>query len=362
MRIKNPLALSSARVLSERVSKGAGRAASVLRYAALCAALSTSGISAPAAEPTALKFAYPASGSTKLFLEGVQPWVERLNAQSNGTVEVKVFLGPALGTFNNIYDRTLNGVTEISFGIFGALGGQFPKTNVSSLPFEGENCTETSVAMWRLFAHGVTADEYDQIKPLGLFTFPPSGYHAKKPIREADDLKGLKIAVFARTNAQQVELLGGTPITVQPTEAYQSVQRGLVNAVGTGWVATSGFKLYEVTNFHLDAALGQGTAFIFMNKNAYARLPDQGRQAVDKLSYETFSHDLGKANDAMEDEGRAHARGMAGQIVERIDTKVAAIWKQRLAPLIEEWMKSTPNGAAVLASYRAEIQKVRSGK
>jgi hypothetical protein len=46
---------------------------------------------------------------------------------------------------------------------------------------------------------------------------------------------------------------------MQPTEAYRSVQRGLVNAVGTGWVATSGFKLYEVTNFHLDAALGQGT-------------------------------------------------------------------------------------------------------
>jgi TRAP-type C4-dicarboxylate transport system substrate-binding protein len=326
------------------------------------AALAAGAHAATAAEPMAIKFAYPASGSTKLFLDGVQPWVEQVNAQSNGTVEVKVFLGPALGTFNNIYDRTLNGVTEISFGIFGALGGQFPKTNVSSLPFEGENCTETSVAMWRLLAKGVTADEYDQVRPLGLFTFPPSGYHAKKPIREADDLKGLKIAVFARTNAQQVELLGGTPITMQPTESYQSVQRGLVAAVGTGWVATSGFKLYEVTNFHLDAALGQGTAFVFMNKEAYAKLPVDGKQAVDKLSYEAFSRDLGKANDAMEDEGRTHARAMAGQTVERIEPKVAAIWKQRLAPLTEEWVKSTPDGAAVLAAYRAEIQKIRSGK
>ena len=216
--------------------------------------------------------------------------------------------------------------------------------------------------MWRLLAKGVTADEYEQVKPLALFTFPPSGYHAKKPIREADDLKGLKIAVFARTNALQVELLGGTPITMQPTEAYQSVQRGLVNVVGTGWVATSGFKLYEVTNFHLDAALGQGTAFVFMNKDAYARLPAEGKTAVDGPSYEAFSRALGQADDATEEDGRAHARALAGQTVERLDPKVAAIWKQRLAPLTEEWIKSTPDGAAVLASYRAEIRNIRSGK
>jgi len=32
-----------------------------------------------------------------------------------------------------------------------------------------------------------------------------------------------------------------------------------------------------------------------------------------------------------------------------------------LATITEDWVKSTPDGAAVLAAYRAEIAKIRKG-
>jgi TRAP-type C4-dicarboxylate transport system substrate-binding protein len=314
------------------------------------------------AEPLQLKFAYPATTATKVYADGIAPWVENVNKDADGTIEFKVFPGPALGNFNNIYDRILNGVVEAAFGTFGSLTGQFPKTDVSGLPFEGENCFEASVAIWRLLEKGVTADEYVKIKPLGLFTFPPGGYQAKKPIRTADDLKGLKVAVFARITAQQVELLGGTPVTMMPTEAYAAMQRGLTNAVGTGWVATQAFKLYEVTDFHLDAQLGQGGAYVFMSKDVYAKLPAAAQRAIDRHSYEKLSAALGKASDAMEEFGRSSTRALPGHTIERLDPKEAAMWKQKLAPITEEWVRATPNGAAVLAAYRAELAAVRAGR
>jgi TRAP-type C4-dicarboxylate transport system substrate-binding protein len=314
------------------------------------------------AEPLQLKFAYPATTATKVYSDGIAPWVDNVNKDADGTIEIKVFPGPALGTFNNIYDRILNGVVEAAFGTFGSLTGQFPKTEVSGLPFEGETCFEASVAIWRLLEKGVTADEYSKVKPIGLFTFPPGGYQAKKPIRTADDLKGLKVAVFARITAQQVELLGGTPVTMMPTEAYQAIQRGLTNAVGTGWVATQAFKLYEVTDYHLDAQLGQGGAYVFMSNDVYAKLPTVGRTAVDRHSYERLSTALGKASDAMEEFGRSSTRALPGHTVERLDPKEAAIWKQKLAPITEEWVRATPNGAAVLAAYRTELANIRAGR
>ena len=39
-----------------------------------------------------------------------------------------------------------------------------------------------------------------------------------------------------------------------------------------------------------------------------------------------------------------------------------ARWKQRIQPLIDEWVAATPNGAAVLAASREEIAKLRAGK
>jgi TRAP-type C4-dicarboxylate transport system substrate-binding protein len=281
---------------------------------------------------------------------------------SGDAVEFKFFAGPSLGTFNNIYDRTINAVVDMSFGTFGPMADQFKKTSVSELPFEGENCLESSVAMWRLIDKGVTADEFSATKPLAVFTFPPSGYHAKKPIRTADDLKGMKVATFTRIASEQASLLGGVPVTMTPSDAYQAVQRGLASAISVGWTAFMPFKYYEVTNFHLDAQQGQGGAYVVMNKDVFARLPEAAKKAIDGLAYEKFSRRMGQNSDKMEAEFRAAVSAMPGHTVERLAPAESATWKQTLVPIAEEWVKNTPNGAQILAAYRAEIAAVRAGK
>jgi hypothetical protein len=53
---------------------------------------------------------------------------------------------------------------------------------------------------------------------------------------------------------------------------------------------------------------------------------------------------------------------MAGHTVGELDAAEAARWKQRLTPVTEEWAKATPDGAKVLAAFRAEMANVRGGK
>jgi hypothetical protein len=38
----------------------------------------------------------------------------------------------------------------------------------------------------------------------------------------------------------------------------------------------------------------------------------------------------------------------------------AARWRARIAPVVDEWAKRTPDGEIVLAAYRAEIAKIRA--
>ena len=42
----------------------------------------------------------------------------------------------------------LKGVADIGFGTSGTVGGQFRKTEVSTLPFETDNVRENAVALW----------------------------------------------------------------------------------------------------------------------------------------------------------------------------------------------------------------------
>src|SRR5262249_457902 len=141
--------------------------------------------SATAAEPVQIRFASPAPPMSQVNTWGLVPWTEDVQKAAGGAIEFKFFAGPSLGNFNNIMDRTLTQVVDMPSGPSGPMADQFKKTSVTELPFEGESCLESSIALWRLISSGLIADEFTRIKPLGVFTFPPSGYHAKKPIRTA---------------------------------------------------------------------------------------------------------------------------------------------------------------------------------
>lgn len=320
-------------------------------------------LSAPAfADPVQVKFAYPSAPNNALFADGAQGWADAVNRESNGAIEVKVFPGGVLGDNTNMYDRITGGVTDIGLAVFGPLSSVFPKTNVGTLPFETKNHREDALALWRLYEKGVITDEFTKVKPLGFIVFPPLVIHAKKPIHDLADMKGLKISVEGRVLSNVMPRLGATPISLQPGELYPSLQRGLVEAVAQGWPSVPTFHLDEVTNFHLEVPLGNNTGYVFMNKDAYANLPPQGRAAIDKLSGEAYVQRLAGADDKMEASGRDVTKNMAGQTIASLEPAEEARWKALVDPVTDEWVKATPDGAKVLAAFRAELLAIRAGK
>jgi len=164
-------------------------------FAAAAAAAILSLPSLAPAEPMQLRLAYPAPPRGLVNLWVLTPWSEEINQASEGTVEIKVFPGPTLGTFNNIYDRLQNGVADIAYGTVGAVSSQFPKTEVASLPFAADGAEQATAALWSLYKRGLIADEFERVRLLSLFSYSNSTLHAKKPIMALTDVHGLKIAV-----------------------------------------------------------------------------------------------------------------------------------------------------------------------
>jgi TRAP-type C4-dicarboxylate transport system substrate-binding protein len=319
---------------------------------------------ARAADATSLKFGFPGPVSAYLNTKGMSPWIDEVNKASGGTLDIKLFAGPTLGTFRDIYDRTLNGVAQISFGIFGPLASQFPRTQVAGMPFLSKvsDTAKSSVALWRIYARGLLGAEYDKVKVLALFNFPSSVLNTNKPVSTLDDIKGLKIAVSSRTAGDVTAALGGSPVTLTPTELYQSMSRGVVDGVFVAWTAVGTWKLDEVTKSHLEVPVGEAPAFVFMNKAAYAALPAKAKAAIDEYSGEAFSRKLGGLNQEA-DRGTAQATAaMQGQQVHSLSAAQYALWKARVQPVIDAWVKDTPDGAKVLAAYRQALETLEAEK
>ena len=318
---------------------------------------------APAfADPVQVKLAYPSAPNNALFAQGFQAWSDDVNKAADGAIEIKIFPGGVIGDNSNMYDRITTGATDIGFAVFGPVSSIFQRTNVGTLPFEAKNHREDALALWHLYQKGVISMEFGQVHPLAFIVFPGLVIHAKKPIHNLADMKGLKISVEGRVLSALIPRLGAAPISLQPGELFQSLQRGLVEAVPQGWPSVPTFHLNEVTNFHLEVPLGFNTGYVFMNKDAYAKLPPAGKAAIDKLSGEAYVERLIAADDTMEAIGRDATKAAPGQTIAQLDPAEEARWKELALPVTEDWVKATPDGEKVLAAFRAEVLAVRGSK
>lgn len=291
------------------------------------------------------------------------PWAKKVSAESGGAIKVEVKAGRTLVSPFNVYERVQADVAQIGWGVQSFMKGRFRRSGVAGLPFEANTAEEASVALWRLYAKGITAVEYKEVRPLAIIVFPPSSLHAKnKPIKSLADIKGLKIAVGDRLGAQVVKRLGAAPISLRLPEMYQGLNRGTVEGVHMVWTAFMPFKLFEVTKHHYDLPLGAGSAMVFMSAKGYDALPAAGRKAIDANSGEAFSHSFGKFWDRVGRGGRAAVSKMPGHSFAAMPSAEVAKWRASMQPVVEGWKKSIPDGVRVVEAFRAELASIRAGK
>ena len=98
-------------------------------------------------------------------------------------------------------------------------------------------------------------------------------------------------------------------------------------------------------------------AFVFMNKDAYAKLPAPAKAAVDKHSGKPFSALMGRALDAT-------AKGQHDEVVKlerhtmaHLAPAEAEHWRALLKPIVDNWVATVPNGDKILAAFKAELAK-----
>lgn len=311
-----------------------------------------------AAQPIVLKLNSPAPPPSYLHTTTFTPWAQDVTKASDGTLKVETYYGGTLGNFAVNYDRVVDGVVDVGFILTAFAGGKFKQQDVAGLPFEAKSSSAASTALWRLYEKGITAGEFDAVRPLGIWTFPNAAIHVKDRVKTVEDLKGKKLVASNLVAGKIIVALGGTPVTFRPDEAYQAISRGTADGALMPFTGMAVFKIYEVTRSHVDVPLGSDSALLFINKKRYDSLPLRAKQAIDRFSYFALSQKLGNRTDAE----WADKRGLVKDSIVTLAAEQEARWKKALAPVADAWVKETPGGAKVLAAFRAEVAAFEKAK
>jgi TRAP-type C4-dicarboxylate transport system substrate-binding protein len=233
-------------------------------------------------------------------------WSDDLEKQSGGRITVKRFPGSQMGPVQQHYDFARTGQADVAWFLHGATPGRFPLTELVQLPYligSSEIGTKT-LNDAELRAKYFDA-EHKGVKVLLLFTHQPGNVHTtKKPIRTADDMKGLRIRFASPTIRDFVAALGGTPVGVLPTEQVEQLQKGTIDGVFIDYGGAGiAFKMGGILKYSTEMYSYVGSFGMAMNEDFWKKLPPDLQSLVTK-SLTGVEQEVGQAWDGLDVPGK----------------------------------------------------------
>jgi TRAP-type transport system periplasmic protein len=312
------------------------------------------------AQPVVLKFATALTPTNPILTDIYEPWAKRINEAAAGEFQVQV-MHASFASTTQVWERTVSGVADMSINILSTTGMPFSRASITTVPGLSDNTAAGAIALWRLYATGLLADEFKDVHVINLTPVPKNGLMSKEPITKLEDLKGLKVRAIDKNTADAITSLGGTPIGIPFNEAYQALSRGVVSAaIGNAYSITA-FKFGEVAKHMLSGvAFGMTPSAVVMNKDTYAKLSPKGKAIMDRFSGEMVSREMGEAHAQLEAKLMVEVR--KGMTFHDLAPGEAPRWKAALEKIAEEWATRNPDGPKVLASYKKDYAAALAAK
>jgi TRAP-type transport system periplasmic protein len=233
-------------------------------------------------------------------------WGEKLEKSSGGRLAFKHFPSSQMGPTPAMYDLARTGQAEVSWFLHGATPGRFQLTELVQLPYVvGSAEIGTKVINDAELRAKYLDAEHRGMKVLLLLTHQPGNVHTtKKPIRSADDLRGLRIRFSGPVIRDFISKLGGTAVGVQPNEQLEQLQKGVLDGTfidygGAGVAFKMGGTIkYSTEMYSYVSSFGVG-----MNPDFYGKLPADLKKLVD-ASVRGVEKEVGEGWDALDDVGK----------------------------------------------------------
>lgn len=324
--------------------------------------LAASAGGAIAQSKSTIKFAVWTPAREMTFINVMRPFAKRAEADSKGTLEIKLFPNGALGRSPAQQLKMMDdGVADITWVIPAYTPGVFKDDAVFELPNIIQNSTEGSKAAWRLYKRGMLQG-YGKYYMIGIFTTAPYTFHMRPKTITMADLRGKKIRAVGPIMTASVKMLGAAPEPMPFNKIVEAISRGVIDGTTGHPIAIHDFGPGKVTKYHYMGRLGAVTLAIFMRQKTFDSLPAAAKAAIEKNRGEVLSDAFGKMSDDRNAELVKLWQKEKSRTVTIPDAAQTKKWNETLAPIIDNFVKSHPNGGKLLAALKEELANIRAGK
>lgn len=314
------------------------------------------------AEPIKLKLSLVTSDRALIYLGGVKPFVDAVNAEAKGLFEIEVYFSGALGKDPAQQPQMVaDGVADMAFIFPGYSPERFYDNTVVELPGLFQDTREASLAFTRLIAAGALKG-YEDFYVIGAFSSPPESIHSRRPIASIDDLRGMSIRVSNATEAAALQRLGVRAVTVPVNQASEAISDGTLDGAVLPPAMLFEFGVGRVTSSHYLLNVGVTPLALVMNRRTFDSLPEQAQDIIRKHSGEWPLASFLKSYDAVDSQVMERlASNPKRNIVHPSQSDLLSA-KAAFKSFTDEWAASNLNNRKQLEIVQNEIAKLRASQ
>ncbi len=217
-----------------------------------------------------------------------QWFVDEFARRTGGKHKIKVFWGGSVAKTGEIPEALGAGVGDFGdivtpyfpdkFVLNNAVGFFIPQPNSS---LEIGHLMEKWHAIYPQFDEELARNN---LKAVSYRPLEDYGFLCTQPVKNMAGFKGKRIRTYGFAYPALVEAIGGTPVSIKTSEAYEALERGILDCTPIGPALARGWKYDEVAKYYIEFPLGASFGhLIAMNLDSYKKMDADTKAIVDQL-------------------------------------------------------------------------------
>jgi tripartite ATP-independent transporter DctP family solute receptor len=221
----------------------------------------------------------------------VEKMGEKLSKETGGKLKIQMFSGGVLGSETEVVEQTQLGAVQIARIPLAIVSPIVPDVNAFNLPYVFRD----EAHMRKVIDGPIGQEILDKITNsnfnLVALSWMDSGtrsLYTKKPVRNINDLKGMKIRMIANpVLLDTMNAMGGNGIALNTGEVFTALQTGVIDGAENNPPTLLSHNHYQIAKYYSQTGHLIMPEILVMSKVSFNKLSPEYQQLVKKAARES---------------------------------------------------------------------------
>lgn len=281
-------------------------------------------------------------------------FAKMVEEKTNGKVKIEIYPAGQLYKADAIRKAVMSGAIDMGITYEGTWTGPIPLVDIFVIPFMLKNYKEVQRAWEGKIGEKLREEmEKNGVKTLGFGAYGESFSvtNIKKPLKNPDDFKGLKIRTHEPIAAECVKALGASPVMMASAEVFMALQRGTVDGATSGPTTFVQRKWSEVTKYSTITYGVYSVWPVMIHAKIWNGLSKEFQKILQDSVKDYENHTIQVAD--QEDEGAIKLLSKTQEVYILTDED-RKLWDKALEPVRKEFIKRTGKDGEIFLKWIKE--------